>query len=73
MLRCLGVASNVTLALIIRERILDTYNNIAIIDICVTLTPYIKGPPGTALTGTCMSARQLTRESFDRYKVARKR
>ena len=25
------------------------------------------------LAGTCMSARQLTRESFDRYKVVRKR
>jgi len=36
---------------------------------CVTLTPYIKGLPGTLLAGTCMSARQLTRE---RYKVARK-
>ena len=39
--------------------------------ICVTLTPYVKGPPYKALlVGTCMSARQLTRESL---KVARKR
>ena len=46
-------------------------------DFCVTLTPYIKGPPGTVmykalLVGTCMSARKSTMESFDRYKVARK-
>ena len=40
---------------------------------CVTLTPYIKGPPGTLycikaqLAGVYLSARPLTWESYDRY------
>ena len=46
--------------------------------ICVTLTPYIKGPPGTLycikaqLVGIYLSARPLTRESYDRYTLLRK-
>ena len=46
--------------------------------ICVTLTPYIKGPPGTLycikaqLAGIYLSARPLTRESYDRYTLLRK-
>ena len=45
---------------------------------CVTLTPYIKGPPGTLycikalLAGIYLSARPLTRESYDRYTLLRK-
>ena len=46
--------------------------------LCVTLTPYIKGPPGTLycikaqLAGIYLSARPLTRESYDRYTLLRK-
>ena len=49
-----------------------------VIFICVTLTPYIKGPPGTLyciktqLAGIYLSARPLTRESYDRYMLLRK-
>jgi len=45
---------------------------------CVTLTPYIKGPPGNLycikaqLAGIYLSARPLTRESYDRYMLLRK-
>ena len=45
---------------------------------CVTLTAYIKGPPGTLycikvlLAGIYLSARPLTRESYDRYTLLRK-
>ena len=48
------------------------------IGICVTLMPYIKGPPGTLhcikaqLVGIYLSARPLTRESYDRYTLLRK-
>ena len=46
--------------------------------ICVTLTPYIKGPSGTLycikaqLAGIYLSARPLTWESYDRYMLLRK-
>ena len=46
--------------------------------ICVTLTRYIKGPPGTSycikaqLAGIYLSARPLTWESYDRYTLLRK-
>ena len=46
--------------------------------ICVTLAPYIKGPPGTLycikaqLAGIYVSARPLTSEGYDRYMLLRK-
>jgi len=46
--------------------------------ICVTLTPYTKGPPGTLycikaqLAGIYLSARPLAWESYDRYTLLRK-
>ena len=45
---------------------------------CVTLTPYIKGPPGTLYcikylhTQIYLSTRPLARESYDRYMLLRK-
>ena len=42
---------------------------------CVTLTPYIKGPPGTLYYIKALLAgiylRPLTRESYDRYMLLR--
>jgi len=60
MLRCLGVTkSNVTLAVIVRERILDTYNNLwengTIVSLFVSPNNLHQRPAWDVLTGTCMS------------------